>query len=86
MEPSAEQINQFYDHFILMYDESGKEINPLPQNQKLTIWCESNDGEEAGFAYDVAFNEMGLELFIAKSWIQQDKLDELIRTHGTVDA
>jgi len=86
MEPTAEQINEFYDYFTPIYDENGKEINPLPDDRKITVWCESGkDVDEQGFAYNVTDVDMGIEILIAKAWISQEKLDSLIKNYGTVD-
>jgi len=51
---------------------NGEEINPIPSDVKLTIFCSSDD--EEGFLEDVTKQEAGLNLFIAKKWILQKDL------------
>ena len=46
-ELTAEQIVDHIDDFIEIY-ENGKEINPIPKNVKVTVYCESSN--EEGFA------------------------------------
>lgn len=73
-ELTAEQIVDHIDDFIEIY-ENGKEINPIPKNVKVTVYCESSN--EEGFACNVTTDEMGLEALIAKSWIREEKLQDL---------
>lgn len=71
----AEEINKYIEHFKPIY-KNGEEINPLPENIKITVWCDDGRGEE-GFAYNTTTSNMGLNLFIAKSWILQSDLERL---------
>ncbi len=73
-ELTAEQINEHIDDFTPIYKD-GKEINPIPNDAKVTVWCEGDD--EKGFVCNVTADEMGLEIFIAKSWIYEHKLQKL---------
>ncbi|WP_159467979.1 hypothetical protein [Dyadobacter sp. 3J3] len=76
-ELTPEQIWLFKDYFTDIHKD-GHEIKPMPDNVKLTVWCD-NGGDEAGYLYDVTTNEMGLEALIAQSWIPHKKLIELAR-------
>jgi len=55
--------------------KGGKEINPIPKDRKVTVWCEGTN--EGGFACNVTADEMGLEALIAKSWIYEDELQTM---------
>jgi hypothetical protein len=79
----AEQINEFRQHFTDIYDADGKEVNPIPDDVKLTIYCEGSTFENRGFVYDKYKSEVGMNLFIAKSWILQSDLDDLVNQKGT---
>jgi len=70
-------IYRFIDKFTPIYSE-GKEENPMPENTKLTVYCEGNNIEDRGFIENVTTDEMGLEALIAKSWIKQSDLDTLL--------
>jgi hypothetical protein len=63
-------LNKFTDIY-----KDGKEVNTIPKNVKLTIFCESTD--EEGFVNNVTYNEIGLELLIAKKWILHSELEVL---------
>ncbi len=68
------EIKELYNNlsrFIDIY-ENGKEINPIPSDVKLTIYCKSEDDE--GFLENITKTEAGLNLFIAKKWILQENL------------
>lgn len=60
-------LSKFTDIYI-----NGKEVNPIPNDIKLTIFCSSDD--EEGFLENVTKQEAGLNLFIAKKWILQKDL------------
>ena len=55
MELTAEQINEHIEKFTPIYKD-GKEINPIPKDRKVTVWCEGTN--EEGFACNVTANEM----------------------------
>lgn len=74
MELTAEQIQKHIKKFNPIYHD-GKEINPIPDGVKVTVWCKSRD--EEGFISNVRKDEMGIELFIAKKWILEDDLQSL---------
>lgn len=76
---TAEQINIYIDKFLPIYT-NGREGNPIPENVKITVWHESLDGEESGFSFNTTKAEMGLEIFIAKSWIRQSELEFLFES------
>lgn len=69
------RIAGFLDHFTDIYDEKGMEIHPIPSNIRITVFCQSTTDE--GYLIDTLYEEMGLELLVAKSWILQSELDEL---------
>lgn len=75
---TAEEISKYIDHFIPIYDDKGREINPMPKNAKITVWCSSSEGVEEGFSYNTTVYDMGLNYFIAKSWILQEELEKLL--------
>lgn len=77
MELTAEQINEHIDKFVKIYDDNGNQVNPVPTDKKVTVWCESNI--EQGFACNVTVDEMGIEILIARSWIYEDELQELCK-------
>lgn len=78
---TAEQINKYIGHFKPIY-ENGKEINPMPKNTKITVWCDNEQGDD-GFAYDTTTLDMGINCFIAKSWILQSDLEKLAQISMT---
>ena len=72
----AEEINKYIEYFIPIYNENGEQINPMPENTKITVWCDDGRGED-GFAYNTTTLDLGLNAFIAKSWILQSELERL---------
>lgn len=78
-QPSSELIYKFIDHFKPIYGDDGSEINPMPENEKITVYCEGSSFEERGFLDDVTTKEMGLGAFIAKKWISQSELEALLK-------
>lgn len=62
------------DKFTPIYHE-GQEVNPIPEDVKVTIFCEGSDDE--GFLEDIYRKDGGITLLIAKSWILQTDLDQL---------
>jgi hypothetical protein len=71
MEWTAEQINEHLDKFLPI------ETCPIPDGEKVTIWCDSGEMETSGFAENTTYDELGLNALIAKSWILQSELDKL---------
>jgi len=72
---TAEQIDEHIDKFTEVY-ENGKEVNPVPYDTKVTVWCESKTDE--GFLCDQTTDEIGFELLVVKRWILESELKELI--------
>lgn len=62
------------DKFTDIYSE-GKEENKIPDNVKLTVYCEGSNDE--GFLINVTSDELGLEALIAKKWIIHSELEKL---------
>jgi hypothetical protein len=75
-EYSAEQIFDHIDKFIEMYKD-GKEVNPIPKDVKVTIYC--NYKEKEGFIENTYTKDAGMDLFIARKWILQSELDGLLK-------
>lgn len=71
-----EQTQEFLEHFTNVYDEKGNEINPIPSDAKLTVFCEASNGDQ-WFHTDLFRKEIGLSIFIVKKWILQSDLDKL---------
>ena len=60
-------IEELYDNlnkFTNIY-ENGEEINPIPSDELITVYCDDSDMEE-GFAENIFRDELGLNGFIAK--------------------
>jgi len=75
---SAGNINRFKSHFIKIYNEDGKEVNPIPDDKRVTVWCDGGKMEHQGFAVNVTGKTIGLNVLIADSWIYQTELKKLI--------
>jgi hypothetical protein len=73
MEWTAEEINEHIDKFLDIA------TNPIPEDAIVTIWCEGENMEESGFADNTKFDDIGLNMFIAKKWILQSELDGLLK-------
>jgi hypothetical protein len=77
-------IKLCYDHldkFIDIYPEDKnadglKWENGMPQNVKLTVYCESSEDE--GFLTNVTSDELGLQALIARKWIIHSELEKLV--------
>ena len=72
---TADQVYTFISRFTPIY-EHGKVTNPIPDGVKITVFCEGR--EESGFVENITHDEMGIEKLIAKSWILQSELDDLL--------
>ncbi len=79
MEYTAQQMNKHIKFFTPIYGSNGEEANPMPDGVKLTVYCEGSDYDDRGFAENVTTKELGINAFIAKSWILQTHLDELMK-------
>lgn len=76
MEPTARELYKHIKSFNNIYNAEGKEVNPLPKDVKVTVYCKGNYDE--GFIYDILEIELGLEALIAKKWILQTELEKLL--------
>jgi len=72
---TAEELYEYIEHYTSIYDEKGEEINPIPDDIKVTVYC---NGGDAGFVENVTKDEMGFSIFIATKWILQATLDKLL--------
>lgn len=63
------------DKFTDIYSE-GKEVNQIPDNVKLTVFCQGSNDE--GFLINVTSDELGIEALIARKWIIHTELEEII--------
>lgn len=75
-EPTAEILYKLLHSFVSIYDADGKELNALPKEVKLTVYCKGT--HEEGFLYNVKSDELGLEALIAEKWILQTDLDNIL--------
>ncbi len=73
----ANEIYKFIDSFKNIYDKKGDEINPIPENEKVTVYCEGTDLKHRGFIENSLKSELGFEALIAKSWILHSDLKQL---------
>lgn len=78
---SEEQDNKvFYlcyknlDKFTNIY-ENGNEVNPIPENVKITIYCEHNEYD--GFVFNTTSDKLGIQSLIAEKWILHSELEEI---------
>ena len=65
-----ENLHEFTDIY-----SNGKEVNKLPDNVKLTVFCQGSC--EEGFLINVTSDELGFEVLIAKKWILHWELEKL---------
>lgn len=75
MEIPVIKIQKNLKHFTPIYKD-GKEVNLIPDNTKVTVYCEGTN--DSGFLTNVTNKECGLELLIAKSWILETDLRALV--------
>ena len=64
------------EHFTEIYPKDGSKENPIPENIRVTVLCESK--KESGFLIGMKKSEMGLQLLIASSWILHSELEKLV--------
>jgi hypothetical protein len=69
-------VQKHLDKFTEIYGEDFNETNPMPENEKISVYCESNTDE--GFVFNTTVSEMGLSALIAQKWILHSKLEELV--------
>jgi hypothetical protein len=62
------------DKFTDIYSK-GKEENKIPDNIKLTVFCQGSSDE--GFLINVTSDELGFEALIAQKWIIHSELEKL---------
>ena len=72
---TAEEINSCMKFFEPMYI-NGKS-NPPDDEDVVTMYCD-NGKDEIGFVENVKWEDGGIEKFICKKWIWQDKLNKLM--------
>jgi len=72
MSYSAEKINEFIDNF------KNIDTNEPPKDEKVTVFCDDGN-DEVGFCENTLFSDIGFNMFIAKKWILQTELDELMK-------
>ena len=72
-EPSVLNIQRNLDKFTPIYNE-GEEINPIPKNIRITVYCES--ATDRGLLVGVFKKDIGIEILVAKSWIYHSELME----------
>ena len=68
-----------YDHldkFIDIYPKDQKWENKMPENVKLTVYCD-NGKDEKGFLINMQSDELGLTALIARKWIIHSGLESL---------
>lgn len=74
---TAEQIQKHKANFTPIYDEAGNEINPIPQDKKVTVYCEGTN--ERGFIENTLGSKLGFHELIAQSWILHSDLKKLAK-------
>lgn len=70
---SAKRIYKHIDSFTDIKDAKA------PHDKILTVFCDDGN-EEVGFAEDIMFEDLGLSMFIAKKWILQEDINQLIES------
>lgn len=64
---------EIYKHLNMV--TSIKEKEP-PKDKKITVFCD-NGKEDIGFCENLFFDEIGINVFIAKKWILQEDLERI---------
>ena len=72
---SVELCYKFLDRFIDIYPKDQNWENKMPENVKLTVYCEHPS--EKGFLINVKSDELGIQAFIARKWILHSDLETL---------
>lgn len=71
-------LNEFTD--IYPKDGQGENLhyeNKMPDNIKLTVFCEVNRDE--GFLVNKTTSELGIEALVARKWIIHSELEKLTK-------
>jgi hypothetical protein len=74
---NQKRIKFLISHFTDIYKD-GVEINPIPDNVQVTVFFKDQANEVSYFLPNCIKAELGIEIFIARSWILQAELDKLI--------
>lgn len=75
---NQKKIKFLINHFTDIYKD-GVEINPIPGNVQVAIFFRDQSSNVSYFLPNCIKSELGLEVFIARSWILQTELDKLIK-------
>lgn len=75
MIPTIMDMYSNLDKFKEIYAENGEEINPMPQDKLITVYCKGTS--EEGFADNIYRKDLGITALIAVSWIEQEELIKL---------
>lgn len=70
-------VEQLYEQLPSFTDIYGDNAKDMPEGVNLTVYC-SNGGDEEGFIENAKSDELGLHALIAKKWILQSDLDNLL--------
>ena len=65
------------DKFTLIHDKEGTEVNPIPKDVRVTVYCDDEPGGNAWLVLNTTVKELGLEELIAVSWILEEDLQKL---------
>lgn len=71
------ELSQHYEKFTPIYNEKGKEVNPMPSGKEIIVYCD-NGSDEKGFAEVNDRDELGLTALIAKSWMTREHFLKLL--------
>lgn len=85
MELSPDQIMRHLHKFTSIYDEKGNEVNPIPEDVKITVYCKSEKLDEEGFCCNVISSDLGINAFMARRWILEDELQEIFNPENRED-
>jgi len=75
---NLKDIIPFKEYFNPIYGVNGDEINPIPEDMKVTAYCVHRDGTKF-YLIDQTEAEMGFDSLLAQSWIEQERLEYLIQ-------
>lgn len=78
MKITAAHVSRYLDKFHEIFDEKGKEINPLPENEPMIVYCESS--RETGWCEVKRSIDLGLTALVAQKWILRKDLIKLIKS------
>lgn len=78
-EYTTKQLIAAMPNFTQIWDETRNiESNPIPENVRVTVFCNGTNLEDRGFAENVLSSDLGLNALIAESWILQTDLDKIM--------